>query len=226
MSIGQYPQFLRYWIGDTASLWWGNTFQVALYWGHGDPCPRCPGTGVVELLVHDSRVRGWPYRGSVVSPFRGSPSDGHGFLLARGGVWRPGSLARMAWRRPWGVIDAASAAWGLTFIANASGGPSLWPRLIPETGLSLAMKLEQTGWNVSAVGGSITGGLLAMVVPLSALALIAGAIFLVAGLNLAALSLPPRRVPNSSKSESMPPYGHGLLYGPMSAYGHRCSCFG
>ena len=44
-----------------------------------------------------------------------------------------------------------------------------------------------------------------MAVPLSALALIAGGIFLVAGLNLAALSLPPHGMPSSSES------GHSVV---------------
>ncbi len=43
-----------------------------------------------------------------------------------------------------------------------------------------------------------------MTVPLSMLALITGGIFLIAGLNLAALSLPPHRVPSSSESKKSP----------------------
>lgn len=201
MSMGQYPQFLRYWIGDTASAWWGNAFQVALYW-------------TLAAHAHGAQELGWLSFWSTAPVLGGGPIVARLFyrfgirpvmvadFCVRAGVY--GALA--VWLTWHGVghgwfIDAASAAWGLTFIANASGGPSLWPRLIPETGLPLAMKLEQTGWNVSAVGGSITGGLLAMAVPLSALALIAGGIFLVAGLNLAALSLPPHGVPSSSESE-------------------------
>ncbi len=37
MFIGQYPQFLRYWFGDTASAGWGNAFKVALYWTLATP---------------------------------------------------------------------------------------------------------------------------------------------------------------------------------------------
>ena len=200
MSMGQYPQFLRYWIGDTASAWWGNTFQVALYW-------------TLATHAHGAQELGW------LSFWSAAPVLGGGLIVARlfyrFGVRpvmvadfyvRAGVYGVLAVWLTWhgvsrgGVIDAASAAWGLTFIANVSGGPSLWPRLIPETGLPLAMKLEQTGWNVSAVGGSITGGLLAMAVPLPALAMVAGGIFLVAGLNLGALSLSPTGAPNVSES--------------------------
>ena len=190
MPIWQYPQFLRYWIGDTASAWWGNAFQVALYW-------------TLAVHAHGAEELGWLSFWSTAPVLVGGPMVAR--LFQRFGI-RPvmvadlglraavyGSLA--VWLICFGVgrgwfIDVASAAMGLTFIATASGGPSLWPRLIPEEGVPIAMKLEQTGWHVAAVGGSMTGGLLIMVMPLPGLALAASVIFLAAGLNLGALSVP------------------------------------
>ncbi|AUW92559.1 hypothetical protein BXT84_00150 [Sulfobacillus thermotolerans] len=197
MSIRQYPQFLRYWIGDTASLWAGNAFQVALYW-------------TLASYAHGAQELGW------LSFFSTAPVLGGGPIVAglfqRFGIrrvmvadfWmRSGVYAALAFWLTWHgfshlwFIDGASTLWGLTFIANTSGGPSLWPRLLPETNLPLAMKLEQTGWNISAVGGSLTGGLLAMVLPLKTLALIVSGIFFLAGLNLAVLFLPPQGAPQA-----------------------------
>lgn len=203
MSMWQYPQFLRYWIGDIVSTWWGNAFQVALYW-------------TLASHIHGAQQLGWLSFWSTAPVLGGGPIVARSFhrlgvravmvadFCARAGVY--GVLAAwLAWHGLGDIwaIDGASAALALTFIANASGGPSLWPRLIPETNLPIAMKLEQTGWNVAAVGGSITGGLLAMVWPLSVLALVAGAIFLGAGLNLGTLSLPPPGIEGSRPSSPL-----------------------
>lgn len=188
MSILQYPQFLRYWIGDTASTWCSTAFQVALYW-------------TLAIHSHGAQELGWLSFWSTAPVLVGGPIVARLFphfgvrpvMVAdfglRGGVY--GALAVwLTWhgagQGDW-FIYTGSAAMGLTFIANASGGPSFWPRLLPAADLPLAMKWEQTGWNVSAVGGSITGGLLAMTIPLPQLALAASVIFLVAGLNLGTL---------------------------------------
>lgn len=192
MSIRKHPQFLRYWIGDTGSAWWSQAFQVALFW-------------TLATHAHGAQQLGWLSFWSTIPVLAGGPIVARLFhrlgvrpVMVADFILRTAAYAALtvwlAWPglgQMW-FIDAASAVWGLTFIANASGGPSLWPRLIPKEHLPVAMKLEQTGWNISAVGGAVTGGLLVMILPLTVLALMTAVVFAVASLNLYTLSIPPQ----------------------------------
>jgi MFS family permease len=225
VSIWQYPQFLRYWIGDTAAAWWGSGLQVALYW-------------TLAARAHGAQELGWLSFWSTAPVFAGGPIAARLFdrfgvrpvmvadfgvragVYASLGVWLAWSGLRHTW-----FIDAGSAVLGLTFIANASGGPGLWPRLVPERGLPTAMKLEQTGRNLAVVGGALTGGLLVMAVPLQWLALSASAIFLAAGLNVAALSVPPLKGQKNDVEQGRAPVrpwslmrADARLWGPLLVF--------
>jgi len=216
MPLWQFPQFVRYWIGDVLVAWASQTVQVALYWVLAGG-PHGPAQlGVLSFCSMAPVIIGGPIVVRLFQRIGIRPlmvADLVARALAYGGcsIWileQHHEIIHTA--IPFYIASAIS---GVSFMATTAGGPNLWPRLVPKDQLTQVMSLEQIGWNIASVGGSLTGALLINIIPLDAILIGASGLFLLGGLNLITVRL------SSSRSQH-PPLGPTESTRPLSMIQH------
>jgi hypothetical protein len=101
----------------------------------------------------------------------------------------------------WWKFDVVASINAIVFMATSAGGPNLWQRLVPSSGMDQVIQAEQIGWNVAALLGPLGAGLLTNFIGLPAIVASTAVIFGAAAINLGTLRLRSGAGDSPSKAE-------------------------
>ena len=197
------PVYLRYWLGDLAAGTFDQLIQVAILWylakyGHSayalgwyvfsTEAPVVIGGPFVALLFRKLHVR------AVMVIDFAIRSASYGFLAFT-------LLVAPAQQVAWWKFDVVASINAIVFMATSAGGPNLWQRLVPSSGMDQVIQAEQIGWNVAALLGPFGAGLLTNFIGLPAIVASTAVIFGAAAINLGTLRLRSGAGDSPSKAE-------------------------